>query len=345
VHPVFSPSGRHVYFASPRGGGLNIWRLAVTVDGRPDGLLEQVTTGAGQDVEPAFSGGGERLAFAILRQNADLWRLPLAALTQLPTGPPERLVSTTREDSRGAFSPDGSAVAFLSTAPAAEHLAALARRRGRARPHHRPGGDFQPNWSPDGRTIAFFSSRGGSADIWSVEVATGAPRALTTGAATEANPSFSPDGSLIAYHSDAGGRQEAWMMRRDGTAARALTRSGAAGHFLRWTRDGRSVVFLAPASGGRLMTVPAEGGEPVPLVEIAGGSHISFTPDFSKVIDVLGHQVLWATAVAGAERSKLFAFDDPRDRIDYPVLSPDGRFLLFDVFRPSGGDVWLLEGL
>jgi hypothetical protein len=28
-----------------------------------------------------------------------------------------------------------------------------------------------------------------------------------------------------------------------------------------------------------------------------------------------------------------------------PVLSSDGRFLLFDVFRPSGGDVWLLEGL
>jgi len=27
------------------------------------------------------------------------------------------------------------------------------------------------------------------------------------------------------------------------------------------------------------------------------------------------------------------------------VLPPDGRFLLFDVFRPSGGDVWLLEGL
>jgi len=55
--------------------------------------------------------------------------------------------------------------------------------------------------------------------------------------------------------------------------------------------------------------------------------------------------VLWATTVAGGARARLFAFDDPRDRIDYPVLSSDGRFLLFDVFRPSGGDVWLLEGL
>jgi hypothetical protein len=64
-----------------------------------------------------------------------------------------------------------------------------------------------------------------------------------------------------------------------------------------------------------------------------------------SLVDVLGHQAPWATAVAGGQRSKLFAFDDPRERIDYPVLSPDGRFLLFDVFRPSGGDVWRLEGL
>jgi hypothetical protein len=93
------------------------------------------------------------------------------------------------------------------------------------------------------------------------------------------------------------------------------------------------------------MTVPAEGGEPAALVEVAGGSHISFTPDFSKVIDVVGHQVLWATTVQGGERARLFASSDPRDRIGYPALSSDGRFLLFDVFRPSGGDVWLLEGL
>ena len=42
---------------------------------------------------------------------------------------------------------------------------------------------------------------------------------------------------------------------------------------------------------------------------------------------------------------RLFAFGDPRDRIDYPVLAPDGRSVLFDVFRPMGGDVWWLEGL
>jgi hypothetical protein len=40
---------------------------------------------------------------------------------------------------------------------------------------------------------------------------------------------------------------------------------------------------------------------------------------------------------------KVFEFDDPESRIDYPVWSPDGRFVLFDRFRPRGGDVWVMD--
>ncbi len=31
-------------------------------------------------------------------------------------------------------------------------------------------------------------------------------------------------------------------------------------------------------------------------------------------------------------------------RIEYPVWSPDGRSVLFDRFRPQGGDIWMMEG-
>jgi Tol biopolymer transport system component len=132
-------------------------------------------------------------------------------------------------------------------------------------------------------------------------------------------------------------------MAADGSGARPLTRSGVSGHFLRWTPDGRAIVFTAAGGGGHVMTVPAEGGDPQPLVDVAGGAHLSFSPDHSRIVDVLGHKTLWVTPVGGGERQKLFEFEDPRDRIDYPALSPDGRAVVFDVFRPSGGDVWLLE--
>jgi eukaryotic-like serine/threonine-protein kinase len=346
IHPVFSPSGRHVYFSSPRGGGLNIWRLPVSRDGRPAGRLEQVTTGAGQDVEPAFAPDGTRLAFAILRQNADLWRLPLATDSSRPIGPPERLVSSTREDSRGSFAPDGRSIAFNSDRGGDMNIWLRSLEDGSERALTTgPGGDFQPQFSPDGRTVAFFSSRAGSADVWTADVASGTLAQLSKSGATEANPCWSPDGARIAFQSDEGGRLEVWIMGARGESPHALTRSGVGGHFMRFTRDGRAVVFMAAAGGGRLMAVPVDGGEPQPFANVAGGSHISFSPDYARITDVVGHQTLWLSPVAGGEPQKLFAFDDPRDRIDYPVLSPDGRMLLFDVFRPSGGDVWSLEGL
>src|SRR5205823_345818 len=70
ICPVWSPSG-FLYFSSYRSGGLNIWRIPVTARGEPSGVLQQLTTGAGQDVEAAVSRDGKRLAFTILRQNAD----------------------------------------------------------------------------------------------------------------------------------------------------------------------------------------------------------------------------------------------------------------------------------
>ena len=39
----------------------------------------------------------------------------------------------------------------------------------------------------------------------------------------------------------------------------------------------------------------------------------------------------------------VFEFDDGESRIDYPVWSPDGKWILFDRFVPRGGDVWIVE--
>ena len=114
LQPVWSPSGRFIYFSSYRSGGLNLWRIAVSSGGKPRGAPQQMTTGAGQDVEPALSPDGARLAFAIRRQNADLWTLPVDPATGRPTGPPREAIATNREDSRGAWSPDGRSIAFNS---------------------------------------------------------------------------------------------------------------------------------------------------------------------------------------------------------------------------------------
>ncbi|HEY6147001.1 MAG TPA: hypothetical protein VIZ69_04855, partial [Thermoanaerobaculia bacterium] len=341
VCPVWSPSGTFLYFSSYRSGGLNIWRIAVDRTGRPAGLLEQITTGAGQDVEPAISPDGKRMAFSILRQNANVWRLPVDRGTGRPAGSPEKVTASTREDSRASWSPDGARVAFNSDRATDMNVWICELADGSLRQLTRgPGGDFQPRFTPDGTAVVFFSSRAGSADIWRADAATGKLSRLTNGGSIDVNPFVSPDGSLIAYMSDEGGRVEVWVMSADGGNRRALTETGVMGHFMAWTPSGH---ILYKSAAGRPMRISSGGGDPEPLAEVAGGSHISLSPDGSRIMDVVAHKALWVSPLTGGSPEKVFEFEDADVRIDYPVWSPDGRWVLFDRFRPQGGDIWMME--
>ncbi len=346
LNPVWSHSGKHIYLSSYRGGGLNIWRMEISGNGVPIGAPQQVTVGSGQDVQLAMSPAGGQLAFAILRQNADLWRLPVSPQTGLATGNPEEVLASTREDSRGAWSPDGTQIAFNSDRNGEMNLYvhSLADHSNR-QVTKGPGGDFQPQWSPDGKRVVFFSSRAGNADVWLVDVATGSLTQLTSHGALDINPFFSPDGSYIAFQSDRSGRLEVWVMKSDGSEQRQLSKIGVTGHFLRWSRDGANVVFRCPC-GGKPQTyqVPLTAPDPVPLnSEIVGGSHMSFSPDYSLLMDVVGHKTLWVSPVSSGKPVKVYEFSDGESRIDYPVWSPDGKWVLFDRFRPQGGDIWMLK--
>jgi Tol biopolymer transport system component len=347
LNPVWSPSGRFVYFSSYRGGGINIWRVAISDNGTPAGMPQQLTIGAGQDVEIAISRNGKRLAFSIVRQNADIWRLPVSPETGKVAGLPQDVVTTTREDSRGAWSPDCKRIAFNSdrTGEMNIWLHSLEGRRSRQLTKG-PGGDFQANWSPDGDWIVFFSSRAGNADIWCVNVNSGELKPLTKTTSVDVNPFFSPDGKLIAFNSDRSGRPEVWVMNAHGGDVRQLTDIGLGvmGHFLRWNQTGDAVIFRSPGRGSpQTMLVRLDGSEPEPLAEVAGGSHMSFSPNHSRIMDVIGHKTLWVSPLDGGKPEKVFEFDDPDVRIDYPVWSPDGHWVLFDRFRPQGGDIWMME--
>jgi len=343
--PCVSPDGRWVVFSSAyRGGGVNLWRVPVDAACRPEGPPEPLTSGAGQDVEPAFSPDGARLAYAVLRQNADLWRLPVDPATGNATGAPARVIGGTREESRGAWSPDGTRIAFNSDRSGDMNLWVASLTTGEERQlTFGPGGDYQPTWFPDGQRLVFFSAREGTMDIWSFTLADGSLARLTSGPSVDVNPFVSPDGSWITFQSDRHGRMEVWAMRADGSEPYPLTRVGVGGHFLRWTPDGARVIFRCPAENG-VFLVGLDAGEPERLPPVKGGAHLSLSPDGSRIMDVVAHKTLWVSPLQGGEPEPVFQFPEAEARIDYPTWSPDGHWVLFDRFQPQGGDVWVLEG-
>jgi serine/threonine-protein kinase len=347
IDPVWGPDGRRIYFASNRGGGLNLWRMPVSEDGRPAGPAEQVTTGAGDDVEPALAPDGRRVVFAVRGINADLWRLPVSPATGQPTGAPSALLTTSRVESRGAWSPDGRRIAFNSDRLGEMNI--WTRELASGTEHQvttGPGGDYQPAWTPDGTRLVFFSARGGNADIWQVAVADGSLARLTDDPSIDTNPFPSPDGRWVAFLSDRSGRNEVWVMGADGSGQRQLTSVGAGGHFLRWTPDGSALLFRAESGSlFRTMRVTLADGALTQLPDVASGAHMSLSPSQEVIMDVRGHRTLWAYPLDGRPAARVFEFSDPEVRIDYPTWSPDGRWVLFDRAAPLGGDLWTMEGL
>ncbi len=61
---------------------------------------------------------------------------------------------------------------------------------------------FTPAWSPDGEHIAFSGMKGGITDIYTIELADGQVRALTSDLYSDLQPAWSPDGTELAFTSD-----------------------------------------------------------------------------------------------------------------------------------------------
>ncbi|MGH7579926.1 MAG: protein kinase domain-containing protein [Gemmatimonadales bacterium] len=345
LDPAWAPDGRAIYFSSSRGGGVNLWRVPVSPEGAPAGPAEQLTTGAGDDVQPTLHPDGRRLVFAVRGINADLWRLPVAPESGRTTGAPEPVLSTTRVESRGAWSPDGRSLAFNSDRSGEMNVWLRDPSGDERRITSGAGGDYQPTWSPDGTSLVFFSARGGNTDIWLVRLGDSTLTRLTRHPALDINPFFSPDGRRIGFVSDRSGRAEVWIMEADGSGQRQLASVGCWGHFLIWTGDSRAIVFRGERDRQmQIYRVAVEDGALTPLRPVMSGGHMSFSPSRSLILDVGSHKVLRVHPVDGRPPYQVYQFADPDVRIDYPRWSPDGRWVVFDRTAPRGGDLWTLEG-
>ena len=129
------------------------------------------------------------------------------------------------------------------------------------------GDDSTPGWSPDGRKIAFSSDRAGNPDIWVVPAEGGTARQLTTNPAEERTPSWSPDGEWMAFLSRRAASDDIWAMPVSGGAAVQVTDFPETGEYVpNWSPDGSRLSYNASHWQGRIMVMPAAGGQPEEVV-------------------------------------------------------------------------------
>lgn len=107
-----------------------------------------------------------------------------------------------------------------------------------------------PSWSPDGRALAFESSRSGNWEVYSVPADGGAPTNLTRHPAFDALPAWSPDGEKIAFVSNRERASEpaeldVFVMTPAGDSAWKLASDPHPSSPLAWSPDSSRLAFGA----------------------------------------------------------------------------------------------------
>lgn len=202
--PAWSPDGAQIAFASNRGGYFFLYLYDVA-----GGSVRRLTNSTVNDDTPAWTPDGNAILFTA-------WRATDGISMVTPAGQDERRLVTHINLNRGvSWSPDRARFVFplLVTATARPYvtlmMAALPDHPGRAAPTLLTEGlspHYDPDWSPDGRRIAFASTRDGDREIYIMAVDDRATlRRLTFHNAADLRPAWSPDGRRIAFISERDG--------------------------------------------------------------------------------------------------------------------------------------------
>ena len=125
--------------------------------------------------------------------------------------------------------------------------------------------DGMPQFSPDGRRVAFTSDRSGESEIWLADPDGSNAVQLTSMGALPGFPRWSPDGELIVFHSNPEGQGEVYLIPAAGGKPRNLTSHPGTDAFPSFSRDGKWIYFSSNRTGGerQIWKMPASGGEAV----------------------------------------------------------------------------------
>jgi Tol biopolymer transport system component/C-terminal processing protease CtpA/Prc len=182
THPVWSPDGSRIAFASDRYGNFDIWVLPAT-----GGEAERLTYHSADDVPSAFTPDGQSVLFRSARLDAiDSVQYPTGAQPELYAvdlngGLPRQVLTTPAL--YAVHDPSGRWLAYSDrkgyenefrkhdNSSFARDLWLLDTQSGEHRRLTEFGhDDRQPVWSPDGKALYFLSERSGSFNVWRLAI-------------------------------------------------------------------------------------------------------------------------------------------------------------------------------
>jgi TolB protein len=191
-------------------------------------------------------------------------------------------------------SPDNTRLAFSSLGREGFQIRMYSLLLGRMVNFSASGGtNLSPAWAPNGKDLAYSSSRSGDPEIWIADGNGSLGRRVTSFRGPDVSPVFNPrTGSQIAWISGRTGLPQLYIMDSDGSGVQRMTDGGYATS-PSWSPNGQFLAFAWDRKYGP----GAPGGQDIYVMEVATKRWIQLTHDGG--------------------------------RCDFPSWSPDGRHIVY----------------
>lgn len=252
--PDVSPDGTFITFASTQHGATaDIYRKGVNGH-----TITQLTNDPANDVMPAISPDGARIAFASDRGGT--WDI---YIMNADGGQAMQLTNDPAPQLHPTWSPDGRRIAFCRLGETSGRWELWVTEVANPAVRHFIGYGLLPDWSPDGNKITFQRSRQRGDrffSVWTIDYDNGEGRnpteIVSSPVAACVNPTFSRDGSKIAFavvpnpeaHGASPQIADLWITNVDGTGRANLTGGLFTNLMPAWGPDGR-IFFISDRSG------------------------------------------------------------------------------------------------
>ena len=292
LSPAFSPDGRLLAFVRTQIDGRQDVAVVTVEGGRVRRLAREQKGVTGLD----WTADGDEVVYAANRDGAaGLWRVGLGGgdprWVSLGADAGEIAAPSVGRSGGVVFARQRVRSQVVEVGPDGTVRAVLPSTRD----------DRQPTVSPDGRRLAFVSTRSGSHEVWTAGPdGQGADRLTDFGGARVSGPRWSPDSRRVVVSARADGDADIFVVLPGGET-RQLTDDPADDVAPAWSRDGQWITFASDRGDEwQIYRIPSAGGTPEP-VTVGGGVAAAEAPDGRLLVIRPDRRGLWRLPVLNGE--------------------------------------------